>query len=132
MKKLSIVTQLWAWFLGLTARGRKRLFLEGLHDCRIRHRAGFKDLCKVDEIARQKRVRMEDAFSKADTPAQRLFAWCPWCDTEMVSARARHWFSTRNLVWYFQCPKCKRRSRWIFDDGRVEECLDQLPSRVRP
>jgi hypothetical protein len=69
-----------------------------------------------------------------DSEHPMLRAWCPWCDTEMISAKARWWWSMAERCTYLECPDCKRRSRWVFHDGaRTEYCLDVPPEgRQRP
>ena len=85
------------------------------------------------DAEREARVLDEHFRLTANTPSQRIFAWCPWCDTEMVSAKARWWQSVAEMVTYFQCPHCKRRSRWRFHENAVNQCLDdpRVPRKLR-
>ena len=72
---------------------------------------------------------MRHAVRHADTPLQRAFAWCPWCDLEMISAGCRWWYNTRENLIYLQCSRCKRRSRWDNQSSPILECLDGPPAR---
>ena len=75
---------------------------------------------------------MQWAEESADTPRQRRFAWCPWCDLEMISAKCRWWYNSRECLIYLQCSRCKRRSRWDFDSGNlVQPCVDARPLHER-
>lgn len=71
--------------------------------------------------------RMKNAVCHADTPLQRCFAWCPWCDLELISAKCRWWLNKRERLIWIQCSRCKRRSRWDVESSGVLESMDAKP-----
>ena len=115
----------WRFWRVLAAR---REFVAGIQ--RQREKIVGGEHRKRKDLANQARRHMTSIYARADTPRQRTFAWCPWCDLEMISAKVRWWYSEQEQVCYLHCQQCKRRSRWIFDDGhRLDPCLDRPVQR---